>query len=134
MDEVYNSNVMLAQCITFLSEKSILVQKTEPPYVFFDYNILNRNLHCVFAVGEGNDPNYCRFIIPNLEAVQGDNNINDVVGQITAEHKAGKAFMVGGKVWLSVECFVYSTENIKSLYDRMFSVLVKICQKYLHYN
>ena len=133
MSERTIANELISQCVNFLTSKNITVEKVEAPYVFFDYTIKERTLHCAFIAGEGDDSNFCRFVIPNIEVIDAEQQrVLQILNGLTADYKVGKAFLSSeGKVWLGVEVFVYSKENLKPLYERIFNTMVHLCEDYM---
>lgn len=132
MPETSKINELITQCVAFLSARDIIVEKVETPYVLFNYTILGRNFQCVFTAGEGDDPNFIRFVIPNIEIGNDINEITPYLNQLTADYKVGKAFLSeNNQLWLGVECFVYSKENLSLLYERMFNTMEHLCTAYL---
>ena len=88
------------------------------------------NLNYLFQWQE-RDPNYFRIALPNIENSPIDNNRSTIVNQLIAGFKVAKAItMEDGNLWLVAETFIYSSENIESLFARMIFLLGQIIDEY----
>ena len=101
--------------------------------IFFDKD----RLHYYFYHDASSDPYFFRIMLPRIEDVTEQNHsvIYDKCTTISTDFKVGKAIIIQGQVWLSVEVFVYdNTENVSLLFDRMISVLQLMFEKYKNQN
>lgn len=98
----------------------------ESSYLSFSLN----NLNYLFQWQE-RDPNYFRIALPNVENSPVGNDKLSIVNQLVARYKVAKAItMNDGNLWLVAESFVYSWDNLDSLFARMISLLGQIIDDY----
>lgn len=99
-----------------------IIDKGEDSIVF-EY----KELH-YFFVYDPNDPYYIRLMLPNIISKEDfekkqNININDVINNYNTDFKAIKLIIVDNSLWLSIEQFVYSKDNIRQLFTRLISIL-----------
>lgn len=88
------------------------------------------NLNYLFQWQE-RDPNYFRIALPNVENSPVINDRLSIINQLVARYKVAKAItMNNGNLWLVAESFVYSWDNLDSLFARMISLLGQIIDEY----
>lgn len=92
-----------------------------------DDNVISfshKNLRYIF-ISENTDPYYFRLILPNVFDTQGNaNTIYEYINSINLAFKAVKVYIIeNNSVWISVEQFVYSSENITNLFERSITLL-----------
>lgn len=90
--------------------------------ITFEYN----GLYYLF-VHENSDPNYFRLIVPNLYKATDEVDLTkykELVNTINLKFKVAKSFVTtDDTVWISVEQFVYSVDNISFLFERSLVLL-----------
>jgi len=88
------------------------------------------NLNYLFQWQE-RDPNYFRIALPNIESAPISNDRMNIINQLVASFKVAKAItMEDGNLWLVAETFVYSSDNVDSLFARMIYLLGQIIDEY----
>lgn len=88
------------------------------------------NLNYLFQ-WQDRDPNYFRIALPNIDNSPINNDRQSIINQLIAGFKVAKAItMEDGNLWLVAETFVYSSENVESLFARMIYLLGQIIDEY----
>ena len=84
----------------------------------------------MFQYDKSTDPNFMRLMLPNIkrDAIN-DNERKRMVG-ITTQYKGVKAIDVDNHVWLTLEQFVYSLDNIDQLFERMLNAMEYVIKQY----
>lgn len=85
------------------------------------------NLSYMFAY-DRRDPNYFRLIVPNIERVNGNaDKYQSLLNTVNKNYKAVKIYIADNDMlWIAIEQFVYSLDNLNSLYDRCVELLQMI--------
>ena len=111
---------MLTPFQSYLSSIGVNVKEVNETSISFESN----NLQYLFLT-DSSDPYYFRLILPNIAIVTDENTskINQVVNSSNTKFKVAKSFIIDDKVWVSVEQFVYSRENINELFNRSLNLL-----------
>ena len=81
---------------------------------------------------DNSDPYYMRLILPNVadtndEKIKG--KINDIINKYNYNFKATKIILVENRIWISIEQFIYSKENINKLFLRIIQILETVILK-----
>ncbi len=112
---------MLKSFKDYLSSSNIDIIKEDQTGISFEYG----GFKYLFVVDE-NDPFYFRLILPNVLSINtGDQSvIYEVINVINKNYKAVKVFVNDdANIWISVEEFIYSKENIYDLFKRIIELL-----------
>lgn len=114
---------MRTQFIDFLASRGASNVDFRDDKVTFSLNGLNY----IFVYNES-DRHYFRLILPNISPSITEENPRheQIINEINRDYKVAKAFVVNDRIWISVEQFVYSNENINFLFDRCISLLPRI--------
>lgn len=116
---------MKQKLLDYLSTKGITYQDTGDIVSFANNNI---NYMCAF---DQNDGNFFQFLIPDIEPSQDiDDQIKQKVDRLSKEVKVAKIFIIRDQVWISVESFVYSYENLTNLIERLLGVGAETLRRY----
>lgn len=109
---------MLAAFKNYLNFKNIEIQEDDSRISFE-----RKGLNYLFLYNR-EDPVYFRLILPKVLKITENNKaqISNYVNLVNQSVKVAKATIIDEDVWISVEQFVYSTENIEDLFDRVFLV------------
>lgn len=85
----------------------------------------NRNNLQYIFICENSDPYYFRLILPNvLDTNSNVDKIHRYINNINLTFKAVKLYITeNNSVWISIEQFVYSSENITNLFERSITLL-----------
>lgn len=85
----------------------------------------NRNNLQYIFICENSDPYYFRLILPNV--FDTNSNVDEIhryINNINLTFKAVKLYITeNNSVWISIEQFVYSSENITNLFERSITLL-----------
>lgn len=85
------------------------------------------NLQYIF-ICEISDPYYFRLILPNV--FDTNSNVDEIyryINNINLTFKAVKLYITeNNSVWISIEQFVYSSENITNLFERSITLLESV--------
>lgn len=131
-----NTEELRTQCKEFLNSKGFILDKEpskDSPYFRFKDTISGKETSMVFAINEGGDVAYVRVVATGLGQVNNSiDSLRTLIDKISSQFKIGKAILVDNDILLSAECFVYSLENVKQLYERMYIVLRQMCETYYH--
>lgn len=84
----------------------------------------NNGLQYLFAYDE-TDPYYFRLLLPNVVNIDDTNEhiVNEAMNELNLNFKVVKAVINNHAIWISVEQFVYSHDNISELFNRSVSIL-----------
>lgn len=111
---------MLTLFQSYLSSIGVNVKEGNDTTINFEYN----GLQYLFLTDQ-TDPYYFRLILPNIAVLSDENKskIPQVVNSSNSKFKVAKAIILEDKVWVSVEQFVYSKDNINELFHRALNLL-----------
>lgn len=114
---------MRTQFIDFLASRGASNVDFRDDKVIFSLNGLN-----YIFVSNDSDRHYFRLILPNISPSITEENPRheQIINEINRDYKVAKAFVVNDRIWISVEQFVYSNENINFLFERCISLLPRI--------
>lgn len=114
---------MLKLFKNYLDSNNISIKDEKKITISFEYS----NLNYLFVFDES-DPFYFRLILPNIMLVQ-EEQIQEVyhtVNFVNVNYKVAKVAIYDNNVWISIESFVYSKENIDGLFKRSMELLKTI--------
>ncbi len=112
---------MLKSFKDYLSSSNIDIIKEDQTGISFEYG----GFKYLFVVDE-NDPFYFRLILPNVLSINTgvQSVIYGVINVINKNYKAVKVFVNDdANIWISVEEFIHSKENIYDLFKRIIELL-----------
>ena len=111
---------MLSRFIQYLSSKSLSFQNNAEDQVSFQYDGLN-----YLFVYDSSDSNFFRLLLPNISGIEDNRGkYDEIVNNFNYSYKVVKAIVTpNNQIWLSVEQFVYSEENIELLFERCVMLL-----------
>ena len=117
------TKLMRTQFIDFLASRGASNVDFRDDKVIFSLNGLN-----YIFVSNDSDRHYFRLILPNISPSITEENPRheQIINEINRDYKVAKAFVVNDRIWISVEQFVYSNENINFLFERCISLLPRI--------
>ena len=115
-----NTSQMLSRFIQYLSSKSLSFQNNAEDQVSFQYDGLN-----YLFVYDSSDSNFFRLLLPNISGIEDNRGkYDEIVNNFNYSYKVVKAIVTpNNQIWLSVEQFVYSEENIELLFERCVMLL-----------
>lgn len=110
---------MIAALKNYLETQRILLTHEERNMITFSKS----NLNFVFFSEDG-DPYYFRLLLPNVMDITAANSgyIKDIILDCNMKIKVAKGAIINENVWISVEQFAYSKENINELFERVCKV------------
>ena len=115
----YKKNYMLDIFQKFLSTLGATFT-VDNDTISFEYN----GLQFLFTF-DISDPYYFRLILPNIGEINevNENFMKQHVNQMNLNIKVAKATIINDRIWVSIEQFVYSKDNLPDLFKRSISVL-----------
>lgn len=90
-----------------------------------------------FFVTEEGDPFYFRLVMPTILKVDAANRerILELINEMNLKYKIAKmTIFEDSTVWLFIEQFVYTDENIDKLFDRVLAIPEKIVEDFKEQN
>lgn len=110
---------MIAALKNYLETQRIQLTHEEKNMLTFSKSDLN----FVFFSEDG-DPYYFRLLLPNVMDITAANSgyIKDIILDCNMNIKVAKGVIINENVWISVEQFAYSKENINELFERVCKV------------
>lgn len=120
---------MLSLFQSFLDRRNINAKFVDEEHTALQFYLYGINYVFVYRANE--DPTYIRILVPNVEAVGGQNE-NDIckLYNLTNSYKVGKAYIFNEQVWFCADSFVYNRDNVDLLFDRLISVLKDMFNQY----
>lgn len=111
---------MQSKFIQYLSSKNLAFQNNVDEQIIFKYEDLN-----YLFVYDSSDSNFFRLLLPNIYSIENaKNECNEIVNNFNYTYKVVKAIVTPtNQIWLSVEQFVYSEENIELMFERCIMLL-----------
>lgn len=118
---------MMTSFIKYLTSIGITPIRQDNSSISFEHESLK-----YLFVYEDKDPYYFRLILPNIINVTNDNEqkIKDIINSMNIKFKVVKNVIVDTSVWVSIEQFVYSKENIEELFKRSISLLETLIENF----
>lgn len=111
---------MINSLITFLKGKGLPFETPDNTLVKFAYEGLNY----LFQYREEDDPQFIRMLLPGVEDVNdNESEVCKRMIEVSSSIKGVKSIITNNEVWLSVEQFMTSKENIAPVFERMISAL-----------
>lgn len=122
---------MLTVFKKYIETKGIKIQSEDETTISFERNALQYTF-----VYEKSDPYYFRVILPNILKVDTENKqeILQLINTINLKFKVAKSVIVNDEnVWISIESFVYSMNNMDEFFDRIFILYEAVLNEYKEY-
>jgi len=120
---------MLSEFIKYLSSSSeYSIKSNEANVISFEYKGLN-----YLFVNDNDDPYYIRLILPNVINVSDtriSEKLNNIINEYNSTFKAIKLTIVNDSLWLSIEQFIYSKDNVANLFSRIIIILETVISKF----
>ena len=111
---------MIARFLDFITKKGASNIERKADFLTFKYN----NHFYIFSYDPQSDSNFIRLILPDIEPSDTiDESVRKTMIEVSTEYKVIKVVEVEEKVWLSAELFVFSTENIDVLFQRILDLM-----------
>ena len=79
------------------------------------------------------DPSYIRLMLPKIatkENLKDGVEILPTINEYNKQYKAIKMCLFGEYIWLSMEQFVYSRENIGDFFKRIVNILIYVIEDF----
>lgn len=89
------------------------------------------NLHYVAEYHKEKDPTFFRMWLPDIDNIE-DNNTEKwrIAMNITKQYKCGKVVVISGRLWMSVESFLFGNVDAPNLFSNMILVLRDMIYEY----
>ena len=121
-----NNFNIIPKFIEFLSSKGIEYNIVDEVFVKFFY----KDLNYMFQYYKDDDPCYFRIMLPKINNKPVSTELKKITTELTINYKTVKLLEIdSNSIWMVMECFVYSLENIDMLFSRMvdaLSIVIKI--------
>ena len=121
-----NLNILMRE---FLKKRGIVVEdKTGEPFaLYFSVN----NLHFIFETNDP-DPFFFRISLPQINrSTQIVEQLSKAIQQLNMSYKGAKIVDGGNKnLWIVADQFVYSTDQIDFLFDRIIQAMTDMIREY----
>ncbi|MCF2634082.1 hypothetical protein [Prevotellamassilia timonensis] len=77
------------------------------------------------------DPTFFRMWLPDIDNIE-DNNTEKwrIAMNITKQYKCGKVVVISGRLWMSVESFLFGNVDAPNLFSNMILVLRDMIYEY----
>lgn len=112
--------------LDFLASKGASSIDFKDDRVTFSLNGLN-----YIFVYDNSDKYYFRLILPSIYTITEDKpRCFDIINNLNKDFKAAKTFIIEDRIWVSVEQFAYSNENINFLFERCIYILESIIKQF----
>jgi hypothetical protein len=115
--------------VEFLKQEGYLPKVDKDGDVFFKREGFN-----FFIAVDEKDPCFFQLVLPGLweiESAAEKEKVQDSINHANLETKTAKGYIVGGKVWVSVEIFVESPEDFRPVFSRCVNSLASWAKKYV---
>lgn len=111
---------MQTKFIQYLASKTLSFQTNVEDQVSFQYDGLN-----YLFVNDSSDSNFFRLLLPNIYIIEDNRDkCDEIINNFNYTYKVVKAVVTStNQIWLSVEQFVYSEENVELLFERCIMLL-----------
>lgn len=111
---------MQSKFIQYLTIRNLTFQNNVEEQISFQFEGLN-----YIFVYDNSDSNFFRLLLPNIYSIEKERSIYDImINDFNSMYKVVKAIITSqNQIWLSVEQFVYSDENIDMLFERCVMLL-----------
>ena len=111
-----------------MSNSDCSIESEEIGIITFKY----KGYTYLFA-NDNSDPYYIRLILPNVADTNDERikkSINEIINKYNSNYKATKFTLVDNRIWISIEQFIYSKENINKLFLRIIQILETVILKF----
>ena len=87
----------------------------------------------MWATKDENDKIFLRIIMPGIYKLEESERIKclEAVNAVNRDLKTIKSFIVGDRVWLSIEIYVDSSPEIEDFFERCLDTLVAGVRKFM---
>ena len=122
-----NNFNIIPKFVEYLTSRGMEYEITDEVFINFKY----KNLNYMFQYYQNNDPCYFRIMLPKINNKQVNNELTDIAKELNLNYKAVKTLeFEPGSIWMLLESFVYSMDNIEMLFSRIIETLAIVIQKY----
>lgn len=113
--------------IEYLSSRGIEYSVLDNVFVSFKY----KGWNYLYQYNTSDDVNYFRIMLPNINNHQVDERLRKLMNELNSNYKNVKIVELSeGKVWLTAESFIYSSEGVELLFKRMIDLLDSVITIY----
>jgi hypothetical protein len=113
--------------VEYLSSRGIEYSIIDSVFVSFKYKSWNY----LYQYNSSDDVNYFRIMLPNVNNHQIDEQLKKLMDELNNKYKIVKVLELGeGKVWLTAEALIYSSDGIELLFKRLIDLLDNIITIY----
>lgn len=113
--------------VEYLSSRGIEYSIIDSVFVSFKYKSWNY----LYQYNSSDDVNYFRIMLPNVNNHQINEQLKKLMDELNNKYKIVKVLELGeGKVWLTAEALIYSSDGIELLFKRLIDLLDNIITIY----
>lgn len=113
--------------IEYLSSRGIEYSVIDNVFVSFKY----KGWNYLYQYNTSDDINYFRIMLPNINNHQVDEPLRKLMNELNSNYKNVKVVELDqGKVWLTAESFIYSSDGVELLFKRMIDLLDSVITIY----
>lgn len=125
---VYMKNFnIIPKFIEFLSSRGIEYNIVDDVFIKFNY----KDLNYMFQYYKDEDPSYFRIMLPKINNKQVTTELVKITTELNINYKSVKLFEIeSNSIWMVIECFVYSLDNIDMLFSRIVDALSTVIKIY----
>lgn len=107
----------------FLKKRGISTSEEKPDSMKFSVNTLN-----FLCEATEKDPYFLRLSLPRINNVEAQiDRLTEDIQLLNRSYKVAKIVKgADGYLWIIADLFIYSTENIESMYDRIIQAMTEM--------
>ena len=117
--------IMLEKLKAFLQINNIIATNVEGQTDMISFSINGLNFIAIY--NKDADSSFFQMMLPKIGSCH---NWDEKLNKLNSSYKAGKVYSIDGKIWLSVETFVYGNIDYLALFGRMIATLQEMIKYY----
>lgn len=122
-----NNFNIIPKFVEFLASRGIAYDIVDEVFIKFKY----KDLNYMFQYYKDEDPSYFRIMLPKINNKEVDANVLQITKELNLNYKAVKIVeFEPGSIWMIIENFVYSLENVDMMFARIIDVLAFVIKIY----
>ncbi len=122
-----NNFNIIPKFVEFLASRGIAYDIVDEVFIKFKY----KDLNYMFQYYKDEDPSYFRIMLPKINNKEVDANVLQITKELNLNYKTVKIVeFEPGSIWMIIETFVYSLENVDMMFARIIDVLAFVIKIY----
>lgn len=122
-----NNFNIIPKFVEFLASRGIAYDIVDEVFIKFKY----KDLNYMFQYYKDEDPSYFRIMLPKINNKEVDANVLQITKELNLNYKTVKIVeFEPGSIWMIIENFVYSLENVDMMFARIIDVLAFVIKIY----